>query len=67
VPSVAVQIYQGTKLTATVSTDEDGWYVWPYKYTGKATTFTVRLPAYNVSQSVALKSNGFLVVNFAVP
>jgi hypothetical protein len=65
--NVQVKIYQGTTLKATVFTDPDGWYTWQYKYTGKAATFTVKLPAYNLSQTVTLKSNGFLVVNFAVP
>jgi hypothetical protein len=50
-----------------VYTDADGWYMWQYKYTGKASTFTVKLPAYNLQQSVTLKSNAFVVVNFTVP
>jgi len=29
--------------------------------------FTVKLPAYNLSQTVTLKANGFLVVDFTVP
>ena len=48
-------------------TDADGWYMWQYKYTGKPTTFTVKLPAYDLSQSVIMKSNKFLIVNFTVP
>ena len=40
--------------------------MWAYKYTGKAATFTVKLPAYDQSKSVTLKSNGYLVVNFTV-
>jgi len=44
-----------------------GWYMWQYKYTGKAATFTVRLPAYSLAQSITLKSNGFVTVNFTVP
>jgi len=60
-----VQIYDSNnKLLGTVTTDGDGWYMWAYKYTGKAATFTVKLPAYNATQTVTLKSNGFLVVNF---
>jgi hypothetical protein len=63
-----VQIWQGTTLKQTVYTDADGWYVWTYKYTGKATTFTLKLRApYNLSQSVTIKSNGFVIVNFTVP
>ena len=67
VPNVEVQIYQGTKLKATVYTDADGWYMWQYKYTGKAATFTVKLPVYNLSKTVTLKSNGYLVVSFTLP
>src|SRR5439155_22431434 len=48
VPNVTVKIYDSSnKLLATVSTDQDGWYTWQYKYTGKAAMFTVKLPAYN--------------------
>ena len=54
-------------MLVTVYSDADGWYLWEYKYTGKAATFTVKLPAYSLSQTVTLKSNGFLVVNFTVP
>jgi hypothetical protein len=68
VPGVTVKIYDSkNKLLATVYTDEDGWYMWQYKYTGKPATFTVMLPDYNQSQTVTLKSNGFLVVSFIVP
>ncbi len=49
---------------ATVTTDSDGWYMWNYKYTGKAATFTVKLVGTSQVQTVTLKSNGFLVVNF---
>jgi hypothetical protein len=58
----------GDGQTATVTTDEDGWYMWQYKYTGKATPFTVALlQPYNQSQTVTLKSNGFVVLSFTVP
>lgn len=67
VPNVVVDIYQGTKKTGTVTTDEDGWYMWVFKYTGKATDFTVKLPAYNMTQSLTLKSNGYGIMNFTVP
>jgi len=64
-PNVKVQIYDSSnKLLATVYTDQDGWYMWQYKYTGKAATFTVKLPNYNLVQSVTLKSNGFVLVYF---
>jgi len=68
VKGVKVQIYDPSgKLLATVYTDEDGWYMYQYKWTGKAATFTLKLPDYNLKQSVSLKANGFLVVNFTVP
>jgi hypothetical protein len=68
VPNVKVQIYDSKNiLKATVYTDEDGWYMWQYKHTGKATTFTVKLPDYNLSQSGTLKSNSTLVLNFTLP
>jgi len=69
VPNVQVKIYDSSnKLQVTVYTDQDGWYMWQYKYTGKAAPFTVKLPAYNnLAQSVTLKSNAFVVVNFSVP
>jgi hypothetical protein len=65
VPNVKV-VVTGDGKTATVYTDADGWYSYQYKYTGKATTFTVALPAYGKSQSVTMKSNNFLVVSFTV-
>jgi hypothetical protein len=67
VAGVAVDIYQGTKKMATVKTDQDGWYMWSYKYTGKPTTFTVKLPAQAMAQTVTLKANGFLAVDFTLP
>jgi hypothetical protein len=59
----------GGGTSATVYTDQDGWYMWQYKYTGKPTTFTVKLPAYwpanpGAKQEVTVKSNSFVVVNF---
>jgi hypothetical protein len=67
VAGATVKIYDGSNhLLGTVTTDSDGWYMWNYKYTGKAATFVVKLPAYGQSQTVTLKSNGFLVVNFGV-
>ena len=66
VPNAQVVIL-GDGKKQTVSTDEDGWYMWQYKYTGKPAAFTVKLLApYNLSQTVTLKSNGFVVVSFTV-
>ncbi len=67
VPGVMVQIYDSSgHLLAAVYTDKDGWYMWSYKYTGKPATFTVSLPSYGQSQSLTLKSNGFVEANFTV-
>jgi hypothetical protein len=59
-----VQVWQGSKLWKTVYTDEDGWYMALFKYTGKPTTFTVQVIQLGVQQSFALKSNGFAIANF---
>ncbi len=67
VPFTAIEYWQGTKKLGAQSTDEDGWSMWLYKYTGKATTFTVKLPAYGLSKSVQMKSNGYVSVSFSVP
>lgn len=39
VANVKVMIYDSNKLQATVYTDQDGWFMWSYKYTGKTATF----------------------------
>jgi hypothetical protein len=74
VKNAKVQIYDSSnKLLATVYTDEDGWYMWQYKWTGKAAAFTVKMTPPTpykqtvLSQTVTLKANGYLVVSFAVP
>jgi hypothetical protein len=67
VAGTQVQVLSGGRLLSTVTTDEDGWYMYAYKYTGKATYFTVRLPAFGLSQTVTMKANGFAVVNFLTP
>jgi len=64
-PNVKVQILDSKgKVLATLLTDNDGAYQWQYKYTGKPTSFTVKLPDYNLKTTVTFKSNGFIVVNF---
>jgi hypothetical protein len=54
-------------LLGAAITDLDGFYKYPYKHTGKAATFTVRLPAYNKSETVIMKANSFVYVNFELP
>ena len=68
VQNTRADIYNSSgKKVSTVYTDEDGWYMWSYKYTGKPTTFTVKLPAYNLSKTVQVKSNGYAQADFVVP
>lgn len=68
VAGVEVEIWSpaNTKLK-TVYTDTDGWYMWLYKHTGKAATFTVKLPDYGLQQTVTVKSNQFVVTSFTLP
>lgn len=67
--SVTVEIRgpNSTKLLAAVVTDEDGWYIHTYKYTGKPATFIISLPKYGLSQTVTLGANKLVLVNFIVP
>jgi hypothetical protein len=65
IAGATVKIYQGKTLYATAYTDADGWYMCNFKYTGKATSFTVKVAGF-ADQTVTLKSNGFAVVNFGV-
>jgi hypothetical protein len=68
VKNVEVLIYGPTgELLATMYTDEDGWYMWQYKHKGKWADYTVELPAYNLAQTVTLKGNAFVIVDFTVP
>ena len=59
-----------TQVTATVTTDEDGFYMMYYKYTGKPTTFTVKLLKSDTyasqTTSVTLKANSYASVSFAI-
>jgi hypothetical protein len=66
--NVTVRVYDGSgKLLGTVVTDQDGWYAWTCKFSGKTVTYTVKLPAYNLAQTVTTKSNTLVVVSFTVP
>src|SRR2546425_2602684 len=66
VANVPVTIYDSAgKAIYTTRTDADGWYLWEYKYNGKATTFTVKLGSpYASQQTVTMKSNAFVLVSF---
>jgi hypothetical protein len=47
-------------------TDEDGWYFFSYKHTGKAATFTVTMPSFGLTKQLLLKANAMGIVNFDV-
>jgi hypothetical protein len=72
VANVKVEITAPDGKKYTVITDADGWYMWEYKWTGKAVNFKVMLILPTGStvlspsnpQTVSLKANGYLVVNF---
>lgn len=68
VPNALVEIYnpKGAKL-ATLYTDEDGYYMFLYKHTAKAATYTVKLPNHGRTVSVTVKANGFAAVDFDLP
>jgi 5-hydroxyisourate hydrolase-like protein (transthyretin family) len=65
--NVKVQIYgPDGRLLATVYTDVDGYYSYAYKATGKAATYTLKLPSYNQTKSVTVKANSLVEVNFVI-
>jgi len=68
----AAAVLKDAKGAALVNalTDEDGWYILSYKYTGKATTFYVTVtppgkPAQ--TQTITLKANGYVEADFTTP
>jgi hypothetical protein len=58
-----VEVFQGKNSYGTAYTDEDGWYMVNFKYTGKPTTFTIKADGYP-DQTVTIRSNSFTVVSF---
>jgi uncharacterized repeat protein (TIGR01451 family) len=67
VAGVAVDICDADgNLIATVYTDEDGWYSYYYRHRGKEATYIIKLPSYNLAESVQLKANKYKIVNFDV-
>ncbi len=67
-PNVGVELWTGDNRTklATSLTDEDGYYMCTYKYTGKATTFIVKVPTLKLTKTITLKANGFMVADFDI-
>ncbi|MGQ0795552.1 MAG: hypothetical protein ACT4N5_05130, partial [Nitrosopumilaceae archaeon] len=69
VPNVKIEFWTsgtGAKKLGETFTDENGYYSYYYKHTGKATTYIVKLPDYGQQQSVTLKSNQFAILQFFV-
>jgi hypothetical protein len=54
------------EILATVETDEDGFYFFYYKHTGKGAMYIVRLPDYDIEQEVYLKANRFVEVDLQI-
>jgi len=57
-----VKIYLNGNLLDTATTDEDGWYLYVYKHTGKPITYTVAWSGFSISG--VLRANKFVEVNF---
>ena len=65
IAGATVKIYDAKsgKLLGTVTTDADGWYLFTFKYSGKTVTFNVVING--ITKTITMKSNTFLVANFA--
>jgi hypothetical protein len=67
IPNLAVAITgaEGKKIVESsgVQTDDDGWYVYIFKYTGKQATFTIT-PTNIEAKTTVVRSNSFNLVNF---
>ena len=67
VQGVKVEIYNPKgSLIGTVYTDEDGYYMFSWKHTGKAAFYKVMLPEHGQSMLVLMKPNTFVYVNFKI-
>ena len=63
-PNVKVHLLLNGKIVGTAITDSDGVWQISYKHTGKAQDYVLRLPDFNLQQTITLKANGFVIVNF---
>jgi hypothetical protein len=64
-PGVKVDFYDPNgKLIATTTSDQDGFYMFPYKATGKPSAYTVKLPTLGLQKSATLKANGYALLTF---
>ena len=64
VPDATIEITLDGAPLGTATTDEDGWYMFVYKHTGKPAEYTVTLDSQ--TESGTLKANKFAEVNFVV-
>jgi hypothetical protein len=69
VVGVRVEVYLGKTRLGTVYTDEDGWYMFNWKHTGKLTTYTLKVSfhnnnVYDITQNVDVKANSFAMTSF---
>jgi len=70
VSNTRLEICGPNGLHLFVYTDADGWYMYSYKYTGKPSTFTIKLMDYRYTGSIVqfvMKSNTMAIVNFNLP
>ena len=52
------------------TTDSDGWYMLPYKWTGKSATLYVTMyPGLKnqIQKSITIKANGYVQLDFTLP
>ena len=63
VEGAKVEVLQGKDSYGTAVTDEDGWYMVNFKYTGKPVTFTIKVDGYP-DQKLTIKANSFSLVYF---
>ena len=66
VEGIQIQIYDpSNKLLANVITDEDGFYFFYYKHTGKAATYTIKVVGHpELTTKVTIKANQIVQVDF---
>jgi len=69
ISGATVQIFDNNgKLVATLTTDQDGFFSYSFKYTGKQVTYSVTVTTswYKTTQWFTIKSNQFVWVNVFV-
>ena len=71
VPGVKVTLKNSKgQVLVTGLSDEDGWYLFNYKWAGKPSTFYVTLKTttdYTETKTIILKANAYAQVDFLVP